>query len=86
MKISEFESKLAEIKAKHGDIEIYISNTDPTDFTVKLKLEDKDISVGNPIDDSVDDPEELGYTMNETEGEDQDFWIGPRVVLLNLDY
>ena len=58
---------------------IYLKNTDPTDYTVKLELQEEDINLDDDLCcDSFDDDDDIF----DDEGE----YIGPKVITFNLDY
>ena len=66
---------------------ILCQSTDPSDYTYKTPI--KSIELGNPFDDNgfsgLDDSEmdwEECYEEDEETGED--FYIGPKVVIINL--
>lgn len=60
---------------------IYLKNTDPTDYTVKLELQEEDINLDDDLcSDSFDDGD--GEYLFDDEGE----YIGPKVITFNLDY
>jgi hypothetical protein len=59
---------------------VYITNTDPTDYTVMLKLRSKDIKENQKLQ-GVEDEEDLVLWDEET-----DKYIGPKVVTIRLDY
>jgi hypothetical protein len=64
---------------------IFLSNTDPTDYTVKIKLSVDDITLDGDIlgdEEHVDPETESEYVL----WDDKDKYIGPTVVLLNLNY
>jgi hypothetical protein len=64
---------------------VFLSNTDPTDYTVKIKLSVDDITLDGDIlgdNEHVDPETESEYVL----WDDKDQYIGPTVVLLNLNY
>ena len=63
---------------------VFLSNTDHTDFTVKIKLSVDDITLdGDILSDNENIEEESEYVLWDWNG---DKYIGPTVVLLNLNY
>lgn len=80
MKVKELIERLQQVKDQES--EVYITNTDPTDYKVMLKLEPKDIN---------EDQELLGDNILqdgdiEIWDDKTDEYIGPKVVTINLDY
>jgi len=64
---------------------VFLSNTDPTDYCVKMELSFNDINLDGDLlcDNDLIDPE----TESEYEFFDEDDqYIGPTVVVINLDY
>jgi len=61
------------------ETKIMFSHTDDTDWTTKIYMKKKNIKLGDILsDDEDDDVEELF--------DDNDKYIGPKVVLFNLEY
>lgn len=61
------------------ETKVMFSHTDDTDWTTKLYMKKKHVKLGDVLsDDNVDEYEEL---FN-----DNDKYIGPKVVLFNLEY
>jgi hypothetical protein len=59
---------------------IYLKNTDPTDYTVKLELQEEDIDLDDDLcSDNFDEDDD---DIFDDEGE----YIGPKVITFNLDY
>jgi len=57
---------------------VMFSHTDDTDWTSKLDMEKKHVELGDIVSDDYDGEEELW--------DDNDEYIGPEVVLFNLEY
>ena len=57
---------------------VMFSHTDDTDWTSKLDMEKKHVELGDIVSDDYDGEEELW--------DDDDEYIGPEVVLFNLEY
>ena len=58
---------------------VMFSHTDDTDWTTKIYIKKKNVKLGDIVsDDEDDDVEELF--------DDNDKYIGPKVVLFNLEY
>jgi len=57
---------------------VMFSHTDDTDWTSKLDMEKKHVELGDIVSDDYDEEEELW--------DDNDEYIGPKVVLFNLEY
>jgi hypothetical protein len=57
---------------------VMFSHTDDTDWTSKLDMEKKHVELGDIVSDDYDGEEELW--------DDNDEYIGPKVVLFNLEY
>jgi hypothetical protein len=73
--------KLIEILSQQDpETKVYLKNTDPTDYTVKLELQEEDITLDDDLCcDSFDD----------TDGDifdDKGEYIGPKIITFNLDY
>ncbi len=51
MKLSEVIEHLSKLKDKHGDISLFISITDPTDYTVTFDIGDDEVQI--QVDDEV---------------------------------
>jgi hypothetical protein len=57
---------------------VMFSHTDTTDWTVKLDIKKKNVKLGDIVSDDYDEEEELW--------DDNEEYIGPKVVLFNLEY
>ena len=78
MKVKELIERLQQVKNQESDV--YIINTDPSDYTVMLKLRPKDIKENQKIQcDNFEDFDNLW-------DDETDKYIGPKVVTINLDY
>jgi hypothetical protein len=60
------------------ETKVMFSHTDDTDWTSKLDMKKKHVKLGDIVSDDYDDVEELF--------DDNDKYIGPKVVLFNLEY
>ncbi len=60
------------------ETKVMFSHTDETDFNSKLDIEKKHVELGDIVSDDYDGEEELW--------DDNDEYIGPEVVLFNLEY
>jgi len=60
------------------ETKVMFSYTDDTDYTSKLDMEKKHVELGDIVSDDYDGEEELW--------DDDDEYIGPEVVLFNLEY
>lgn len=60
------------------ETKVMFSYTDDTDYTSKLDMEKKHVELGDIVSDDYDGEEELW--------DDNDEYIGPEVVLFNLEY
>jgi hypothetical protein len=61
------------------ETKVMFSHTDDTDWTSKLDMKKKNVKLGDIVSDDYDeDVEELF--------DDNDKYIGPKVVLFNLEY
>jgi hypothetical protein len=60
------------------ETKVMFSHTDDTDYTSKLDMEKKHVELGDIVSDDYDEEEELW--------DDNDEYIGPEVVLFNLEY
>ena len=78
MTVKKLIERLQTIKNQESDV--YITNTDPTDYTVMLKLRSKDIKENQKLQ-GVEDEEDLVLWDEET-----DKYSGPKVVTIRLDY
>jgi len=61
------------------ETKVMFSHTDHTDYTSKLYMKKKHVKLGDVLSDDNDD--EWGELFNENEK-----YIGPKVVLFNLEY
>jgi hypothetical protein len=69
-------------QVKNQDSDVYIKNTDPTDYTVLLKMKPKDIKENQKLlGDNIFDEGRIELFDEET-----DKYIGPKVVTITLDY
>jgi len=69
-------------QVKNQDSDVYIKNTDPTDYTVLLKMRPKDIKENQKLlGDNIFDEGRIELFDEET-----DKYIGPKVVTITLDY
>ena len=62
----------------NSETKVMFSHTDTTDWTVKLDIKKKNVKLGDIVSDDDDDVEEL---FN-----DNGKYIGPKVVLFDLEY
>jgi len=76
MKVKELISRLQQVKNQESDV--YITNTDPSDYSVMLKLRPRDIKENQKL---MGDNIEMDLWDEET-----DKYIGPKVVTINLNY
>jgi hypothetical protein len=58
---------------------VMFSHTDTTDWTVKLDIKKKNVKLGDILSDDEDDDVEDLF-------DDNDKYIGPKVVLFDLEY
>ena len=58
---------------------VMFSHTDTTDWTVKLDIKKKNVKLGDIVSDDEDDEDEELF-------DDNGKYIGPKVVLFNLEY
>ena len=60
------------------ETKVMFSHTDDTDWTTKIYMKKKNVKLGDIVSDYDDEDEELW--------DDNDKYIGPKVVLFNLEY
>lgn len=76
MTVQELINKLQEFKP---ETKVMFSHTDDTDYTSKLYMEKKNVKLGDVLsDDNIDIYEDLF--------DDNEKYIGPEVVLFELEY
>jgi hypothetical protein len=61
------------------ETKVMFSHTDDTDWTTKLDMKKKHVKLGDIVSDDYDDEDEELW-------DDNDKYIGPKVVLFNLEY
>jgi len=61
------------------ETKVMFSHTDTTDWTVKLDIKKKNVKLGDIVSDDYDDDVEELFNDNGK-------YIGPKVVLFNLEY
>ena len=61
------------------ETKVMFSHTDDTDWTVKLYMKKKNVKLGDIVSDDYDEEEEELFN-------DDGKYIGPKVVLFNLEY
>jgi len=63
----------------NSETKVMFSHTDTTDWTVKLDIKKKNVKLGDIVSDDYDD--DVDELFN-----DNGKYIGPKVVLFNLEY
>jgi len=63
----------------NSETKVMFSHTDTTDWTVKLDIKKKNVKLGDIVSDDYDDDVEELFNDNGK-------YIGPKVVLFNLEY
>ena len=76
MTVKQLIDRLQQVKNQESDV--YITNTDPSDYNVMLKLKPRDIKENQKL---MGDNIEMDLWDEET-----DKYIGPKVVTIRLDY
>jgi hypothetical protein len=61
------------------ETKVMFSHTDTTDWTVKLDIKKKNVKLGDIVSDDEDDEDEELF-------DDNGKYIGPKVVLFDLEY